>query len=107
MDAEIRHRPQILVPFNRKEELTPEQAAAIAGRKVRTIRLWCEQHQIGRKVGGVLRISRVALAMYLDGDDEALRAYLAGERTSPRVTEYFRRAGLTVLLAEWSRGDLA
>jgi hypothetical protein len=43
--------------------------------------------------------------MFLDGDDEALRAYLAGDRTSLRVTEYYRRAGLSAQLAEWSRAN--
>src|SRR3954466_4352157 len=78
-------RPQVLIPFDRREELTPEQAAKIAGRKPRTIRLWCEVHNIGRKVGGGLRVSRVALAMFLDGDEDGLQAYLAGDRSRPRV----------------------
>jgi hypothetical protein len=39
-------------------------------------------------------VSRVALAMHLDGDREALKAYLAGDRESPLVTNYFQRFGL-------------
>ncbi|WP_363351853.1 hypothetical protein [Methylocystis echinoides] len=41
-----------------------------------------------------MRVSRVALAMHLDGDEEALRLYLSGDRVSARVAGYFRRAGL-------------
>jgi hypothetical protein len=39
-------------------------------------------------------VSRVALAMFLDDDASALRAYLAGDRESGLVMSYFRRAGL-------------
>jgi hypothetical protein len=39
-------------------------------------------------------VSRVALAMFLDGDAKALRAYHAGNRSDPRVIAYFERAGL-------------
>src|SRR4051812_6179952 len=85
------NRPQVLIPFDRREALTAAQAAKTAGNAERTIRLWCEVHNIGRKVGGGLRVSRVALTIFLDGDEDALRAYLAGDRRSPRVAEYFRR----------------
>jgi hypothetical protein len=36
----------------------------------------------------------VALAMLLDGNKEALAAYLAGDRSSPAVAEYFSRCGV-------------
>jgi hypothetical protein len=36
----------------------------------------------------------VVLAMFLDGDQKALRAYHAGDRESELVTLYFRRAAL-------------
>ena len=39
-------------------------------------------------------MSRVALAMWLDGAREALNAYIAGDRISPLVTEYFERCGV-------------
>jgi hypothetical protein len=39
-------------------------------------------------------VSRVGLAMFLDGDIKALRAYHAGDRESELVTLYFRRAAL-------------
>jgi hypothetical protein len=39
-------------------------------------------------------VSKVALAMFLDGEMEALAEYHTGERTDPRVIAYFERAGL-------------
>lgn len=71
------------------------QSAERAGKSPGTIRNWCIQHGIGRKVGGGQWIvSKVALAMFLDGDEEALRLYKAGDRTSDCVAAYFRREGL-------------
>ena len=44
-----------------------------------------------------MSVSRVALAMFLDGDGRALRAYHAGDRTRDIVAGYFERAGLADL----------
>ena len=86
---------QTLIPFDKREGLTLFQAAGIAGKSVGTIRNWCIQHGLGRRVGGgTWVVSRVALAMFLDGDMIALGAYQAGDRTSPLVSEYFKRFGL-------------
>jgi hypothetical protein len=35
--------------------------------------------------------------MFLDGDIKALRAYHAGDRSSPVVTQYFERSRLSAL----------
>ena len=75
--------PQILRPFNRAEVLLIAQAALLAGCSVRTMRDWCFRYDIGRKVRGRWYVSKVALAMFLDGDREALAQYLAGDRRSP------------------------
>jgi Helix-turn-helix domain len=84
-----RHEPQVLRPFHRSEALSIAEAAAIAGKSVRTVREWCARLDIGRRIGGQWAVSRVALAMFLDGDREALAAYLRGDRTSPMIAEYF------------------
>jgi len=42
--------------------------------------------------GGTWAVSKVALAMFLDEDSKALRAYHAGDRASYIVMHYFRRA---------------
>jgi helix-turn-helix protein len=83
------NEPQVLRPYHRSEALSIAEAALIAGRSVRTIRDWCARLDIGRRIGGQWAVSRVALAMFLDGDREALAAYLRGDRTSPMIAEYF------------------
>jgi len=80
-----------LVPYDSQEAISLKKAAVIAGLSVGTIRNWCEAHGIGRKVGGQWRVSRVALAMFLDGDRRALDMYLDGERTNGIVASYFNR----------------
>jgi hypothetical protein len=93
--------PQVLIPFHRSEVLSIAEAAAIAGRKVRTLRDWCLRHDIGRRIGGQWAVSRVALAMLLDGDRAALEAYLAGDRRSPTVVGYFERCGVPLPRADF------
>jgi hypothetical protein len=84
-----------LVPFDRREGLTLNAAAAESGKSPGTVRNWCIEHGIGRKVGGGnWVVSKVALAMYLDGDDVALSAYLSGDRESDFVITYFSRFNL-------------
>jgi hypothetical protein len=83
---------KILYPFDKHECISLKQAASIAGKSESTLRGWCEQHGLGRRVGGgTWSVSKVALAMFLDGDAKALRAYHAGDRSSELVTCYFRR----------------
>lgn len=90
----------ILVPFDRREAFSLRQAAAVAGMSESTVRGWCQRSGIGRRVGGgTWKISRVALAMFLDGDERALQAYLSGARTTEAVAVYYRRLGLDEVLA--------
>jgi hypothetical protein len=87
--------PKVLVPYDRREAIDLRTAASMAGRSETTVRTWCGVHDIGRRVAnGPWQVSRVALAMFLDGDGDALRAYLAGARDGPLVAPYFARAGL-------------
>ncbi len=86
--------PQVLRPFQRAEVLSIAEAAVEADRQVRTMRDWCARHDIGRRIEGQWAVSRVALAMFLDGDRAALAAYLAGDRSSPTVISYFERCGV-------------
>ena len=88
-------RWHVLVPFDAREAATLLQAAKIAGNKSpRTISNWCEAHGLGRKIGDTWSVSRVALAMYLDGATRTLENYLAGDRQSDDVVGYFVRAGV-------------
>jgi hypothetical protein len=63
------------------------------------MRSWVSRFDLGRKVaaGGWL-VSKVALAAFLDGNQEALQKYLLGDRQSPEVTSCFARLGLSHLL---------
>ena len=87
--------PQVLIPYDKREALTLQQAAGIAGRSPETIRRWCALEDIGRRVGGRWAVSHPALLMWLDGDAAALRAYHAGERGGEQVVRYFDRARST------------
>jgi hypothetical protein len=89
--------PNCLKPHIRGEVISIKEAMEIAGRSESTIRNWSNQRGIGRRIaGGKWDVSRVALAMLLDSDDLALKAYLAGDRTSERVQAYFDRYGVTL-----------
>jgi hypothetical protein len=74
--------------------MTLKQAADVTGKSESTMGSWAEEHGLGRRIGGgTWSISRVALAIFLDGDADALKAYhQAGDRTSSLVADYFQRA---------------
>jgi hypothetical protein len=83
---------RILSPFDKRECLSLKEAADIAGKSESTMRNWCDVHGLGRRVGGgTWSVSKVALAMFLDGDAMALKAYHAGDRASDLVAPYFER----------------
>src|SRR5262245_45982085 len=79
----------ILQPYDPAEAIDITEAASRAGKCDRTIRNWCLDRQIGRRIAGRWAVSAVALDMLLAGDDESLQAYLAGDRSSPRVLSYY------------------
>ncbi len=89
---------KILCPFDKRECISLKEAAGIAGKSESTMPAWVEEHGLGRRIGGgTWSVSRVALAMFLDGDDKALKAYHAGDRASDMVQCYFLRVALNDL----------
>lgn len=89
--------PRVLVLFDRREAISLREAAKIAGCCESTLRDWCSEFDLGRRIGrGRWRVSRVALAMFLESDEVALRAYLAGDRASAGVLDYFNRQNIPV-----------
>lgn len=89
----------ILVPYDKREAMSIEQAAERAGKSPSTLRNWCEQHAIGRRIGnGHWEVSKVALQMYLDGNEDALAGYHRGDRRDPAVIGYFEYVGLGCLV---------
>jgi hypothetical protein len=85
---------KILIPFRLDESISLKDAAVIAGKCERTLQLWCARYGVGRRIGWCWYVSRVALAMHMDGNKEALAAYHAGTRTGPLVAPYYERAHL-------------
>jgi hypothetical protein len=79
----------ILQPYDPAEAISIAVAASRAGKSDRTIRNWCLDHQIGRRIAGRWAVSAVALDMLLAGDEDSLHAYLAGDRSSARVVSYY------------------
>jgi hypothetical protein len=91
-----------LVPFHAAEGLTMKEAARVAGKSERTVRNWCADHGIGRRVAdGTWVVSKVALQMLLDGDTDALASYRDhGVRGSyDPVRKYYDRFELSDLLS--------
>ncbi len=85
---------QVLTDYDRREAISLSQAAYIANRTVETVRGWAANKDIGRKVAGRWAISHPCLLAFLEGDQAALEAYWAGDRTSENVVKYFNRAGV-------------
>lgn len=92
----VPYEPQVLRPYHRSEAIPIAEAVHIAGRSVRTLREWCARNDIGRRICGQWAVSKVALAMHLDGDKIALEAYLEGDRSSSTVKGYFARLGVPI-----------
>jgi hypothetical protein len=92
--------PRTLIPFDKREAITLRRAAEIAGRSESTVRAWGDRYAVSRRIAGGARLfSRVALAMLLEGDFDALAAYHDGVRAqSELVARYYRRLGLGELL---------
>ena len=89
-----------LIPYNPDEGISIKEAAAIAGKSQRTIRRWCAEYGIGRRIAnGNWIISRPALHMLIEGDHEALTGYLDGARAQfAPVARHFHQVGLGHLL---------
>lgn len=86
---------KVLTPYDPREGISLALAAKRANKSERTMRYWCSQHGLGRRVGGgVWVVSQVALTMFIDGDAETLAAYHSGDRSSERVRSYFERLGV-------------
>jgi hypothetical protein len=86
--------PAILRPYHAAEAISIREAAHIASRSPRTLREWAARLDLGRVICGQWRISKIALQMALDGNRDALKRYLAGDRHSPEVVAYFRHCAV-------------
>ncbi len=85
----------VLSPYDKREAMSLKEAADRAGKSVSTIKNWCLNRGIGRRVaGGTWCVSRPALEMLLENDDAALLSYHSGNWADPIVKDYFERVGL-------------
>jgi hypothetical protein len=100
MDDTATNPSRALIPYNPAEGIPIKKAVAIAGRSQRTIRRWCADFGIGRRIAnGNWIISRPALNMLIEGDHEALTGYLDGARAQfAPVARHFQEVGLGHLL---------
>jgi hypothetical protein len=87
-------RPLVLVPFDRRETMSIGAYAAQKGCSAPSAREEVHLQGLGRKISGRWLVSKIAAAMFLDGDREALRAYHAGDRSSSEVQGYYTRFGI-------------
>jgi hypothetical protein len=88
----------VLVPYDKREAMSIQMAVKHSGFSPSTLRNWCVQHAIGRRIGnGHWEVSRVALQMLLDGDWGALASYHRNNR-DPILMGYFEHVGLGRLL---------
>ena len=90
---------KVLMPFRAEEAMGVAEASLMAGVTQQTIRVWCDQHCLGRLVGGRYRVSKIALAMWLDNDLDVLSHYHNSDLQHPDVQAYFTRCGLPAQLA--------
>ena len=98
--AFIEDNRNVLSPYDPREAIALKTAAAVAGKSEGTIRRMCIDFAIGRRVGGgTWQVSRVALAMLLDGNRAALAPYHKGDRGSPVVVAYYVRCRLGDMIA--------
>lgn len=87
----------VLKPYDAREVISPDVAAKQTHRTTETMRQWASMYALGRKVGGRWFLSRFALAMFIENDFAALKAFQLGDRESELVRPYLGR--LTVVSA--------
>ena len=88
-----------LIPFDPREAMTVDAAAKIAGRDTRTIRNWCAESGIGRRIaGGPWAISKPLFFMLVEDRRRELADYLDGRPLSQIHVQYFERFAIGDLL---------
>jgi len=95
--TDLTPKRQILIPFHGLEAITIPQAAYRTGLPETTLRRLTKKFGLGRRLPGYERpwtLSRVAVAMHLAGDREALAAYHRGIRREEIVARYYRSEGI-------------
>ncbi len=81
----------LLNPYIAEEAMLIGEAGGRTGWSEATLRDRAVRFGLGRKIGTRWTFSRVAIELFLNGQDEALNHYLAGDRSHPEVVETYRR----------------
>jgi hypothetical protein len=63
LDGTAARVPRPVILFDSREAVSLRQASKIAGRSESTMRTLCHRYHIGRRIGGIWAVSRVALQM--------------------------------------------
>ena len=93
-----------LIGNDPRERLTTAEAAKIAGKTERCIRLWCESFGLGRRItiagASPWVLSRPLFLCFLDGPagQVEVRRFNEGEPAGPRLRAHYERLGLVDLL---------
>ncbi len=83
--------PGLLSPYISEEAALMGVAVQRTGWSDATLRDRAVRFGLGRKIGTRWTFSRVAIELFLNGQDEALAAYHRGDRSDPIVAETFER----------------
>ncbi len=89
--------PAVLKPYDPLDAIGIGEACRITGEGRLRLIAMAQRYSLGRKIGARWAFSRVALCAFLNGDEEGLAAYLAGDRTGPAVTRAYQAAGVPLL----------
>ncbi|GEP06623.1 hypothetical protein [Methylobacterium oxalidis] len=80
------------LPIDRFEFISVREGMKLTGLGRWAFMALVNEHGIGRKLGGRgrWRVNRIALQLLLDGRDDLLEAFRAGERAHPEILEAYR-----------------
>lgn len=85
-----------LIPYIPQERMTGAEASKMLGVSTSTIFRYARDHHLGRLIGGKLALSRVAVQLWAEDNQDLLARYLAGDRSSDQMRDIYRRLGIAL-----------
>ena len=86
---------QVLRPYNPDQVMTSQEVAKLAHVHEKTARTWGRRFHLGRMIAGKMPFDRVAVHLYLEGQEDLLGKYLLGERELPAIRNIYNTMGLS------------